>query len=330
MREWKWLRHPLPICLQRRMPPRLMSVHAPNDTGRQWGRDIGVLVLAGVLSFGIAALSGAVNWSFQFTCVGMTYAAAGWWVARGRSRPFVRALLVTLPWLLSYGLLSFADGQLHVYPIALVGPAGALAGARLAVVAGEQTRKAVAPTLALVALLVLGGWIGMPNWLAIARGISAAPPAVSDETVFTFHEGPGAAAAKPAPDAFRGRVTVLDFWTTSCGACFARFPELDNVHASYADDPRVSVYAVNLTLPEDPEGRAEAMMRRYEYGFTTLYSDLSFEAARSLYGFRGVPSVAVYDSEGALAFVGSPQFNPLVLVNNVDRIVQELLDETEG
>ena len=54
---------------------------------------------------------------------------------------------------------------------------------------------------------------------------------------------------------FRGKVLVLDFWTTSCAICFHEFPKLERLYAEYRDRSDVEVYAVNVPVEGDLPGR---------------------------------------------------------------------------
>ena len=161
----------------------------------------------------------------------------------------------------------------------------------------------------------------MQNWLALTLGGADPPAQAVSDAAFAFWEPSRPGTLRTAPDAFSGHVAVPDFWTTSCSVCFRKFPELDAFRERYADDPRVSVFSVNLTTDGDTTGQAEAMMDRYDYGFPTLYADLSLSEAEALYGFRGVPAVVVYRPDGTVASVGPATFDPLVLVGNVGRAV---------
>jgi thiol-disulfide isomerase/thioredoxin len=34
---------------------------------------------------------------------------------------------------------------------------------------------------------------------------------------------------------FNGKLMILDFWATWCGACISKFPKLDSLQKKYAD-----------------------------------------------------------------------------------------------
>ncbi|MEM0963281.1 MAG: TlpA disulfide reductase family protein [Bacteroidota bacterium] len=258
--------------------------------------------------------------------VGFVYAAAGWWAERTWQSLWALAAILG-PWLAIVGGIVLRNALVHAYPLVGVAIMGGLVGygARHR---GRANRTVAAALSLYVVIVVAGGVIGMPNWVAVTTLHPADPTSAAvDDAVFYASEPMRGSSSLPVPSAFAGRVVVLDLWTTTCTACFAQFPKLDELSDQYANDPRVDVVAVNLTVSSDEPGKAETMLGRFNYGFRSLYADLSFDEAREIYGFRGVPTVVVYDRDGDLAFVGSPEYNPVVFVNNLRREIEAALSD---
>ena len=293
-----------------------------------WESSVGawlVLVLASIAAFALAVLPGAVSWAFQFAAVGVVYAVSGWWLARRSGSIGVRAGVLLAPWVLVYGGVAVSNGLARAYPIVAIGVVGVAAGVWARRSTDAQGRFPLFPALGYGVVLALGAWVAMPNWIAANRpSLRDESPAPPGSVAFAFEDASGAERVR-VPTDLRGRTVVLEFWTTSCTACFAGFPDLDAFAASYRDDPRVAVYAVNLRDSLDAPGRAREMMEPLGYGFETGYADLSFEEARAVYGFRGVPAVVLYAPDGSIPFAGSPEFEPQVFVHNVDRAVRRTL-----
>ena len=231
----------------------------------------------------------------------------------------MEALAISLPWFLIYGYLPVVEGLSHVYPIVAVGPVSAVVGAHLV----THRRRMLGG--AWVFLMVLAGTVAMPNWLVHVFAPEPVVAAPLDAAAFRFTVGDGTPMPRTAPADFRDAVTVVEFWTTNCGVCFERFPDLERFHQTYRDDPRVDVYAVNLTVPQDEPGDAERLIERFGYTFPNLYATDSFEEVSQRLGFRGVPAIAIYDADQSLAFVGTPEFDRRIFVRNVGREVERLL-----
>jgi len=45
---------------------------------------------------------------------------------------------------------------------------------------------------------------------------------------------------------YKGKVLVLDFWTTWCGVCLKAFPDFQEVYEKFKDHPDVAFLAVNM------------------------------------------------------------------------------------
>ena len=279
------------------------------------------------MAFALAGLSGYLGWPRQFAFLIATYALVGAVGTRGAPHPWRRALLLASPWLIVCGGTAALYQLAHIYPLVLAAPLGAVAGTAVAWAWGANKKRQAVALAGAAAAAALTGWLLlMPNWLALTLNQPAGPPAIDAAVTFSYADRPERAYA--VPNDFGGRVVMLDFWSTSCIACFAQFPDLDALHADYADDPRVEIVAVNLREPDDREGEARQMMDRYSYGFRSAYSPMLLTEARDVFGFQGVPSAVVYDPQGEIAFVGSPEFGSQVFVSNIRRTLDRVLAES--
>lgn len=77
---------------------------------------------------------------------------------------------------------------------------------------------------------------------------------------------------------YKHKVVLLDIWSTSCGACFVRFPQLEALYTKYKDDPRLVVQAVNMPLKRDTAGMAFAMIRKRGFTFPVVIAAADFDS----------------------------------------------------
>ena len=117
---------------------------------------------------------------------------------------------------------------------------------------------------------------------------------------------------------FTGKYTVLDFWTTSCGVCFRKFPEFDKQYVKYKSNRNVAIYAVNVKWPQDKEGVSFEIISDRGYSFPTLqYGEI--EDAKDIFGVYVYPTVIVLNKTGSIVFRGSSEKAFSFLENELKR-----------
>ncbi|WP_115171892.1 TlpA disulfide reductase family protein [Sphingobacterium spiritivorum] len=63
---------------------------------------------------------------------------------------------------------------------------------------------------------------------------------------------------------------VLDFWHTSCGICFRKFPVLQKLSNKYLHSQKVRVLAINIPLKSDTNQMAFNMLFSNSYTFENI------------------------------------------------------------
>ncbi len=103
----------------------------------------------------------------------------------------------------------------------------------------------------------------------------------------------------------RGKIVVLDCWSTSCPPCVKEFPGLVKLAAAYGD----RVQCLSLCFDYDGIGAAEELVppvRAFleRVGAGRIVNLLASEEADSLYGkldLVSVPAIFIWKPDGALA-----------------------------
>lgn len=101
--------------------------------------------------------------------------------------------------------------------------------------------------------------------------------------------------------AWEGKIVVLDFWTTSCGICFKKFPQVQRLYDKYKDNSKVTLYAVNDPLESDNKDQLFNLLREKGYTFPLL---LACDSTSSYMKVRAYPAVLVLDTVGNVAYRG--------------------------
>jgi len=142
--------------------------------------------------------------------------------------------------------------------------------------------------LAALIYLSLGGQ-GMPHPSGLPLDAGARPAAERAAAPdFTLADLEG---KKLTLSELRGKVVVLNFWTTTCGPCVAEMPSLDRLYATFSEQP-FKVVAVTL----DAGRRAERTVNRLELNFPVVFDHSGRVADR--YQVRGTPTSFIIDKQG--------------------------------
>lgn len=124
--------------------------------------------------------------------------------------------------------------------------------------------------------------------------------------------------AVPTLQALRGRVVVLEFWATWCGACRALLPTLNSWHERY---PAERAQIVSVTIDPALKAARDAAQLGMHYA---VLSDPEGQTAQ-LYQAFALPTLFVIDQDGVVRDV-SVGFDP-ARIRALEATVQRLLSE---
>lgn len=101
---------------------------------------------------------------------------------------------------------------------------------------------------------------------------------------------------------FKGKNVVLDFWTTTCGACLKKFPIFQEMYNSNRNDTNILFYAANIPLDEDTPGKCFRMINKFNYTFPVLLANDKIVADRYKVDF--FPTTIVINRDGNIVYKG--------------------------
>jgi len=99
-----------------------------------------------------------------------------------------------------------------------------------------------------------------------------------------------------------GKIVLLDFWFTRCGACFEAFPQVQAAYEKFKNDPSVSVLSVDKPIDGDSPGQAFAMIRDEGHTFPVVVA--ADENLPENLGVKAYPTVLVIDRQGKIVYRG--------------------------
>lgn len=125
-------------------------------------------------------------------------------------------------------------------------------------------------------------------------------------------------------DTIQNKIIVLDFWTTSCGVCFKKFPDYEKVYLEYKNNPDVAIYSVNIPIKRDTLLKTKELVKELGYKFPTLYASSS-EIPQSL-SFNLYPHLTILKN-GRIRYNGRLEIAENVKINNLRIEIEHLLNE---
>ncbi|HVT58865.1 MAG TPA: TlpA disulfide reductase family protein [Thermoanaerobaculia bacterium] len=281
----------------------------------------GSALIIAVCAFGAAFLLQSRSLVYLlFLLPSLVALAVGIWRGRASAlQPWLDLVLINLPPL---GLATWLGASEGAWPLlflaALAAPSCALG---LWVARGGNRMSSGRRWLAALAMLLLANLalaLLIPRFvtsLIVRRELDEPAPAFR----LALLDG-GAVSSQD----LRGRVVVLDFWTTWCQPCRREFPELEKVYEELRASPDVAFYAVDGDRGDTPEN-ARRFFRETGYRLPVAYDHGSkvYEA----FGAPGFPTLVIIDRAGRLrfrhsGFVGAEDF-AADLSRRLDRLLRE-------
>jgi thiol-disulfide isomerase/thioredoxin len=102
----------------------------------------------------------------------------------------------------------------------------------------------------------------------------------------------------------KGRIVVLDLWSTGCQPCVKEFPNLVKLQAAHPDEVVCISFSTDYIGDGKPEDLSPDVLKFLTKQKAHLINLLSSEADEDLYkrvGIASIPVVQVYDRNGKLA-----------------------------
>jgi len=93
---------------------------------------------------------------------------------------------------------------------------------------------------------------------------------------------------------FKGKIVLLNFWTTWCPDCRTEMPSMEKLHRHFKDREFVML-AINL---REPSKRVKSFYEEYKLSFTTLLDTRGQIGIR--FGIRSIPTTFILNQKGGL------------------------------
>lgn len=121
----------------------------------------------------------------------------------------------------------------------------------------------------------------------------------------------------------KNKIIVLDFWNTSCGVCFKKFPEFEKFSKNFENESNIEFYSVNIPLERDKFSDVVNMVSKLNYDFKTIYATSVSEAANNL-DVQVYPTILIIKNN-KIKFSGYLNIDEVILLYNTNNILNNLL-----
>jgi len=118
--------------------------------------------------------------------------------------------------------------------------------------------------------------------------------------------------------AMRGKVVLLTFWATWCGACRGELPNLQNLYKTFKDHNDFEVLTINI---DQTTALVLPFVRKNDYRFPVLLD--SDNRVSSAYDVRGIPANFIIDRTGKIIWncAGSVDWSDPLLQKAVKKLL---------
>ncbi len=282
-----------------------------------------VLVLLSLFLTGLSLLSGMVNWIFQFCFVSLIYFYEGVYSFKLSIKFNVNKLvyitIMLLPIFIVLSVLYLFVGKppMYVYPIDLAPFFFIIIGFFIQKYVNNRfTIKLLIISVTIFILII--SYVGMPNYFAY----------LSSDNVNTIQYPNITYKTTDSLDykiQSSENIVVIDFWTTTCGVCYRKFPEYNNLVNYYKNKKSdIGFYAICLKTSRDNFQKMKDVIDELDYNFDFLIADSL--ATKTLYdslNIDGVPHFLVIDKE-KIIYSGSLNTNKGIFIENMYNVIDNL------
>ena len=160
-----------------------------------------------------------------------------------------------------------------------------------------------------LAAAVMAACAGAGAWVFLGTGTAPAP-----QSTFVLLDG-----STKTTEQMKGRVTLVNFWATSCTTCVAEMPEIISTYQKYKDK---GFDTLAVAMQYDPPAYVVNYAESRKLPFQ-IAIDNTGANAKAWGDVKLTPSTFIVDKQGKIvkSFVGAPDFAEL------HKLIEKLLAE---
>lgn len=101
---------------------------------------------------------------------------------------------------------------------------------------------------------------------------------------------------------FENKIVLLYFWSTRCGICFKKFPQVQAAYDKYKDNSSVAIYTINKPVEENKPNQVFELVKEEGYSFPVVIP--TDEELPEKFGVKSYPTTFVIDQNSRIVYKG--------------------------
>ena len=276
------------------------------------------LIILTVLTIFLHVTGNLIGFPISFMTSGIIYLIAPYIAYRFITQKLYISLIIVAPVML-LNLESWLTASINALPLTLI-PICSVGIFYLSFLLRKKRIVQVVLISLYMILLVFGWYKGYDDyrqWVSVQKAKLEHDTHIS----YVFYDIDGNAIT---PACLKGKIVVIDFWSTSCGVCFREFPEFEKVFQKYKHRDDIAIFAVNLPLKRDThETILETIKEDVNYSFPVLLAGEDVDYWEK-FKIKGVPHLMIIDKTGKVVFNGWVNYDKKI-VFNIENMIDDLL-----
>lgn len=254
----------------------------------------------------ICLLSGKFGWVLQFTLIGLHFFLLPTLLKQYTSRK--KIIIVCLPFILIFGVLVVYNyilfNNIHLIPILFISLFSLTLGLGI-------KNKIFYRTLISIIIIATGIYI-YPNWLNYSFGYNEI------ERFRTFPDVSLVSEKKTSFKFSKGKLKVIDVWSSSCANCIKEFPEFEYLKKEYEVNKNLEFYSLNLPIKGDSLPRLIEQVSKYS--FKSIFAE-ELESWGNL-EITSVPKILIVDKDNRIVYRGYLNKKWYHFYNNIHSLIE--------
>ena len=121
----------------------------------------------------------------------------------------------------------------------------------------------------------------------------------------------------------KGKVTLIEFWTESCGVCWSGFPRLQQLHDKYCNHPQILISSVHVAYNKANRNNVSAshMLQQKNYTFP-VYSIPATSSILKELDIKSFPRFILLDTQGRVVMNGG--FNLQLIEEKIAELTRDV------